>query len=327
LKCVSGHKLTTLTCPRKYYWKWIRNLEKKTINLNFWYGSVLGAGFEAMLKGQDWRKAMKVEDQKRILRKNLTHEDRTEMVAQRQLIEVILANAEKLDAVQAMKLDASQEQFAIELDNGVHYCGTPDGIGTYEDKPCLYEFKTAGRINAAYLDALKYGKQINGYSWALSQQDRPIYNILVGIFIKTAKRVKKNQTIDDFVEEIKNDSKYLPEKFYYFDNFLTGKRTVQEVAIDIQKTTAMLYDLYASKSKEELLDPYNWPRMETKCFEYSGCEFQQLCKNARNWEAYEMLFQQREMLYPLELEELDKKPVQIKKKVKKVKKVKKLKKK
>ena len=65
LKVVSVHKLKTMTCYRKYYWRYVLNLESKAMNLNFWYGGVLGAGFEAILQGDDWKAAMQDEQDRK----------------------------------------------------------------------------------------------------------------------------------------------------------------------------------------------------------------------------------------------------------------------
>jgi len=308
LKVVSVSKLKSLTCLRKYFWRHILNLESKKININFWYGGVLGAGFESLLLGKSDKQIladMRREDKKRASKHTIDGQTMDEMRLQRQLIEAIVLGAKRRSDVKRMKLTESQIKFQLPLKCGVLFCGTEDGEGTYRGKPYLFEIKTASRVSPSYLDALKFGKQINGYAHARRKLKKsPIGDCCACVFHKPQKRIKRNQTIDDFVDEIKRDIVERPEMYYIWHKFKLGRTTVSEVGKDIEREAYILKLLYKDCGGK-LLEPSMWPKQDQKCFDYSGCEYLPLCKNIAKWEMYLRFYKQREMLYEEESEELE----------------------
>ncbi len=306
LKIVSVHKLMDATCLRKFFWRRILNLESKGMNENFWYGGVLGAGFEAMLVGKNWRQAMKKEDKRRVKGHELSSVVQDNLDLNYRLIEVILAGAARQPEVKRMRLTRSQIKFSVPLKCGVKFCGTLDGIGTYRGQPHLFEFKTASKVNQAYLMSLRFDKQINGYAWAINKgRAKPLTECRYCIFKKAQKRVKRGQTVDEFVEEIEQDVIARPEMYYVWHRLSLGRTTVREVAYDIKQEAEDLKAKFDRAKRGQLLDPHYWPKRENKCHDYSGCEFLPLCDNPAKWKIYLRMYRQREMLYEEEKDELE----------------------
>lgn len=309
LRMVSVHKLKSLPCLRKYFWRRVLNLESRNMNLNFWYGGVLAAGFEALLMGKDYKKALKVEDKKRCSRHVTTGDIEDEMRLQRRLILAYIEQAKKLPAVRKMKLNRTQASFKVRLKKSkLWFLGTPDGEGTYANVPTLFENKTAGQVNNAYIRALSFDKQVHGYGYAHRLEGKPaLSQCCYCIFRKPQKHIKRGQTIDQFVEEIRLDlADPKRRSFYYiFHKFHLGRNTVSEVGEDIETLACILKDRYTTlKTESAILNPHNWPKQEDKCHDYKGCEFLQLCENPKRWKLYLRLFQQREMMYSEERKEL-----------------------
>ena len=309
LKVISVSKLKTMTCLRRYFWKYIMNLESKKLNLSFWWGGVLGAGFEALLLGKtdkQIRAAMKKEDKKRVSSRVISDDVIDELVLQRQLIEAIVFGAKDQSEVQQMNMDKSQIMFSVPLKCGLLFCGTEDGEGTYRPKPCMFENKTTSSVSESYLSSLTYGMQVNSYAWARrGNGENPIGLCVCCIFPKPKKRIKKGQTPAEFVEEIKQDIVDRPEMYYRWHKFKLGHRTVSETGKDIERQAEILKLLY-DNCGDDLLNPQKWPKQESKCADYKGCEFIQLCMNPGRWKMYaERFFMQREMLYPEEKGELE----------------------
>jgi len=306
LLCVSVHKMADFSCPRRYFWRRVLNLQSRNLNTNFWYGSVLGAGFEAILLGKkNWRQVMRKEHNNSIKGYDVSKLT-DELGLQYRLIEVILEQAKVQAAQHGMTLIKSQVPVNTKLRCGVVYCGTEDGEGVYEDKPSLYEIKTATKVNQGYLDSLKLDKQINSYCWGSRSSKRKHYGqCTYCIFKKPQKRLKKNQTPDEFVEEIAQDCIDRPEMYYVWLQLSLVKQFVDSVGNSIERMAEILKGIYDGLSKEELLDPNYWPEMETKCSDYSGCEFLPLCLHPDNWRVYLRFYKQRTMLYDLEEEELE----------------------
>lgn len=309
LKMVSVSKLKSMTCLRKYFWSRILNLESRNINLNFWYGGVLGAGFEALLMGKDYKKAMKVEDKRRCSIHITTGDIEDEMRLQRRLILAYIEQAKELPEVKKMKLKRTQQKLKVRLRKSkLWFCGTPDADGLYAKVPTLFENKTAGKVNSSYIAALAFDKQPNGYAYAKRLLGEPaLSQCCYCIFHKPQKVVKRNQTIDQFVAEITQDLKDRPKFYYIFHKFRLGRNTIAEVGHDIETLACILKDRYKTLGTDEkLLNPHNWPKQEDKCHDYKGCEFLQLCKYPKKWQLYLRLYQQREMLYEEEKNELRK---------------------
>jgi hypothetical protein len=276
------------------------------MNLNFWYGGVLGAGFEALLMKKNWRKAIQLEDRHRCKKHITTGELEAELRLQRRLIVAFITQAVKHPDVARMKLISHQNKFKVRLkQSGLWFCGTEEGEMTYRRRPMLLEIKTAKQVGQAYMDALAFDKQVHGYTYGRRLQGKPVLpECCYCIFRKPQKRIKQGQTIDEFVREIELDLKERPNFYYIFHKFSLGRTTVSEVGHDIERLASILKLLYNSMSEKELLDFHNWPKQENKCHEYAGCEFLQLCKNPKRWELYLRFYQQREMLYEIERKEL-----------------------
>jgi hypothetical protein len=287
LRVVSVSKLKTLTCLRKYFWKYILNLETKRINIPFWYGGILGAGFESLLLGKSDKQvlaSMKKEDKRRVTGYTVDGDTADELRLQRRLIEMIVLSSRKQADVKRMKLQKSQIMFQLPLKCGLLFCGTEDGEGTYRNKPHLYEIKTTSRVSTSYLDSLTFGKQVNGYAYAQRKLNKNVIgDCCCCIFRKPQKRIKRNQTIDDFVEEIKFDIRDRPDMYYVWHKFKLGRTTVSQTGADIERQASILKLLYRDCGSK-LLDPSMWPKQENKCFDYRGCEYLQLCKNPVKWE-------------------------------------------
>ena len=317
LKVVSVHKLQALVCPRKYYWTFVRNLESKNLSEALWWGSVLGAGWEAFLMNKDWKKEMRKEDKKHCRNKHISADTAEDMDVIRSIIETQLECAQRQPVVKDFKITKTQEKFAVPLKCGVLFCGTKDAVGTDGGIPALFENKTTSQMSPAYLESLRYGKQVNGYAWSEWMEGRKdkVTQCRCCIFGKPGLRVKKDQSIAEFKDEIRCDiiggidyrgkkRQPRPDVYYRWLKFKFGSSTVRDTGKDIEQETFDLLMKYSRATEKQILDPYFWPRRENKCAEYAGCSFQALCKDVSRWEMYLGGFQQREMLYKQEREEL-----------------------
>lgn len=295
-----------MTCPRKLFWHYILNLEPRGLNLNFWYGGVLGAGFESLLMKKNWKKAMQVEDKRRCKGYTISDDLENELCLQRRLITAFIAQVANHPDVARMKLKSHQNKFKVRLkQSNLWFCGTEEGEVVYRNRPMLLEIKTAKQVGQSYIAALSFDKQVHGYTYArrlLNKSTLP--ECCYCIFRKPQKRIKRGQTVDQFVVEIEQDLIERPEFYYIFHKFALGRLTVSEVGYDIESLALDLQQKYERLSQKELLDPHNWAKQENKCHDYAGCEFLQLCKNPKRWELYLRFYKQREMLYKEEKQEL-----------------------
>lgn len=304
LKVVSVHKLGDTICWRKFFWRRVLNLESRNLNMNFWYGSVSGEGIEAMLSGGDWRAAMAEEDEKSLRGYVISPLDEENLKLNRRLIEASLEAAELQPAVDKMKLIETQIKFAVPLKCGVKFCGTLDGIGTYDDTPHMFEFKTAKQFKKNYKEWLLFDKQINGYAWAMRSKGTPLGRCRYCIFKKYGRRLGK-KTLNQFVEQWKEDLRDPKREEYKWESISLGATTVTETYYDIEQEAEDLLAKFERAKKGQLLDPHYWPKRENKCHDYAGCEFLPLCSNPSRWNVFLRTYKQRTMLYEEEIEEVD----------------------
>ena len=318
LKVITVHKLWDTTCMRCYFWTRIMNFESKRINMNFWYGGVLGAGWEAFLLGKTWKQIVKVMNQeslKRSRRHILTPEDMAEMVFQMQLISLFIKAAMQQRRndffANKMHMTESQQVVTYPLEySDVTYCGTNEGLGTYRNNNCMYEIKTAGYVNNDYLSKIAFDMQIHAYHNALvksgySAPKRCQYLI----FVKTKKKIKRasqGQTSEMFLREIERDIAADPKHFFINHEHRFGSAMLRQVEADIEAAAWRLSLMYDQMSEAELLNPNNWDRQSQMCLHYGACPYLMLCNNLQSWKVCERMFQQREMLYKEEKEELQK---------------------
>lgn len=310
LKVISVSRLCHTTCWRYYFWRWIRNLEPKKLNLNLWYGSVLGAGFEQMLLDGKYNsrkiaKTLKNTSKETMEDHIVDRDDIEEMQIQMRLITVILEGAAKQSFFKDMKMKAHQVKVSYEVMPDIHFCGVLDGEGTYKKKASTFEIKTASRVTSDTLAALEYDKQIYGYPIGLekTKKNYPKKCCYI-IFRKTQKRVKKNQTVDGFIEEIRQDTIKQPEFYYIVHPVTLGWNGIERVKKDIYQGTKILKLVYDSMSKKELLSPESWPKNEKQCLSYGACPYINLCRYEHMWKTYARFFKARKLFWELEKEEL-----------------------
>ena len=306
LRVVSVHKLQGFKCWRKYFWQRVLNLEPKKLNFNFWYGGVLHAGFEALLLGKDWRGAMKKESRRRIRRHIVNSEDQEELNLQTRLLELCVAEATKQPWVKKCKLKWAEKQFRIPLKCGVLFCASLDGLGTDEGALSLFEIKTAKSISDDFYTSLSFDMQIHAYGYALRSKKGPTpKQCTYCIFRKPQKRVKKKQTVDDFLEDMKEDFHDRAKWYYIHHKHQLGSLTISETAKDIEAGARLLKSIYDNHTERQLLNVDNWPKNSSLCLEWGACPFLILCKYPKRWQVYTRAYQQREMLYEEEKDELN----------------------
>ena len=301
LNMVSTHKLLDTTCLRNFYWRRVLNLESNKLNLNFWYGSVSGAGIEALLREEDWREAIAQED---VRSRGSYVRDDIELDLQLRLIEASLEAVEELPIIKRMKLNKAQLKFAIPLKCGIKFCGTLDGMGTFDKIPHMFEFKTAKQLKKNYKEVLLFDKQINGYAMARRLAGEPLGKCRYCILKKCNRRLGK-KSFNEFVEQWRKDLRDPKREEFVWESISLGQTTVDEVWFDIEQKAEDLKEKF-DRAGDKLLDPHYWPKEDSQCGNWSGCEFMPLCRNPSNWEIYLRTYKQRKMLYKEERTELEK---------------------
>jgi len=317
LLTISVSKLAATDCSRYYFWLWILNLIPKKLNLPLWFGAVMHAAFEIMVKSKSYKKICKAMDdasKTELAKYALVASDSAEIKLQLSIAKIIIKvyldeYADKLTYLDNIQTEVS---FATKLTESPVMCvGTIDAYGTEKQKIIMIERKTAKIISDDFFALLKFDVQINIYAHAIKNEISGKYPARCDYtaFRKPQIRVNKNETAAKFMVRLEADLHKRKEWYYVTFKHKFGKRSISEVVTDIEQATLSLYLKYKRLTTEQLLSPYNWPRRRSHCLWYGVCPYIILCKNCDKYPLYLRLFQQRELRYKLEHDELSKKPL------------------
>lgn len=307
------HKLT-ISCQRNFFWRYIMNLIINRFNINFWYGSVLGEGVEVLLQTKNIKKALKamqLKHEELLKGQLLLPEQQEEVELQYKMLKTIIkvwydVRRKYIDKTTIQEKELS---FSIRLKNSpVIFEGILDGKGEYENKPTMFEIKTAASqfINQEYFSHLLFDKQINGYCKGIKKSCGTTFeDCHYLVFRKPSIYVRKAETPDEFVERFEEDLIERADWYFILYKHKFGKNAVEEVIEDIEAVAFDLYAKFSFLSKEELLNPKNWPRNDQQCFNYGVCPYFILCKKVKNFLLYSRSYVNRELRYSTEEAELD----------------------
>lgn len=310
LLSVSVHKLMDTACSRYYFWRWVRNLVPRSLNLNLWFGSVVHKGVEKVGEGKKLsivHRSMLKEDKKILRDTPPKGSDTAEVVAQRMLGKYIITVYHEIiaDKLSSYTLGQAEDRIHIKLEQTpVLFSMGLDAWYTKGKELALFEAKTSSKPRDL-IDKLPFDKQIHGYAQGLKHLigKYPKYCYYT-IFRKPQIRQRQKESPSKFEERLYEDLQERKDWYFITHRHTFGLNAIEATMNDIEWMTFDLYSKYNYLSKASLLDPQNWPRNESQCFRYGVCPYYILCKKVRSWERYLRWFKPRELRYDLEHEEL-----------------------
>ncbi len=317
LLTVSSSKLADTSCDRYYFWMWVLNLAPKKLSIPLWFGTVMHAAFDALVKPKLHKRIYRIMDaasKEEISKHALVAEDSSEIQLQLDIAKTIIKVYLDEFASKITFLDNIQTEvtFATKLaESPVIYEGTIDAFGTKGSKIILVERKTARIVNDILFALLKFDPQINGYAHAIKHEILGKYPSRCDYtaFRKPQIRVNKNESVAKFITRLEADLHKRKDWYYMTFKHNFGQRSITEAMTDIEQNTAELHLKYKRLTTKQLLSPYSWPRRRSHCLWYGACPYIILCKNCEKYHLYSKLFQPRELRYKLEHDELSKKPL------------------
>lgn len=328
LKCLSVHKMQSLSCWRRYYLMFIRNLQSRRINLNFWLGGVLHVGWQYRLLGfepDEIEAAMRRESLSRQRGYEILPEDQIEMQWQFDLVRAWLLAGWRTRHVHwrpdRLALEESEVKITWPVPGHpeVLFCSSLDGVGTYMGKPIILEIKTARTVNLEYFITKELDAQPVSYCLGHKQALGPVSQVLYMVFRKPGIRLRKTETSREFFDRICDDmtevthdkkgaiKKNGPEWYFQSNLVPIGKNKIAAQSKSIQATTEILLDRYAKLTKRGTLhDIHEWPIEDTaQCDAFNQpCCFKELCRRGGNIDTFLPNYTQRECLYAEEKKEL-----------------------
>lgn len=316
LKCLSVHKMKTLSCLRRYFYERVLNLQSNRVIMPFWYGGILHVGWQSLLLGYDTKEtlaAMQAEHTRRSRGCVITADDKQEMQLQFDIICALVFTGFETRHVHwrpdKIELEWAEDQICWPVPGfaGLVFCSTLDGYGTVRGGKSLLEIKSAKMVSDDYFASLEFEMQPCSYVLG-HQKDKGngANRCLYMVFRKPQIRIKQTETPDDFAVRLKADLLERPSHYFVSHSVALGANAVKHAQENIIATAELLSDRYLKLSQNDgILKARNWPQNTEHCYYYAKpCPFTMLCRYGGDPTTFMGTFRQREMLYEAEKKEL-----------------------
>jgi len=161
-------------------------------------------------------------------------------------------------------------------------CGKIDDIATINDENWIVEYKTAGKLDGAYMERLYLDSQITMYMLAAKRLGWKPVGVIYRILRKPQLRKGKTESKEQFLNRLEKDIADRPD-FYFTEQLL--RRTDE----DLEAFEKQLWDethLANKLYKENKVYPHS-----ANCNLYGQCEYMPICTRQEGCEA---LYETRE---------------------------------
>lgn len=267
-------------CRKKYQFRYEMGLVPKRRKASLDLGSAVHKGLEIYYQGETITEAIQeaVETLSDIDRNGWTQEDFDKESVQKALVEAMLGGyANYFNDREQFEEIKPEVDFAISLINPetnspsrtfIHG-GKSDGLFKRNGQWWLREFKTASQVGQNYLDRLKLDTQITSYVEALEHDlGINIVGIIYTILKKPSIRQKKDETVEQFCERLKEDYLARPDFYFYQEELFRTKDDLLEFKFEKWEI---------AKDIIEARKANRFYRNTSMCSLYGECEYMALC--------------------------------------------------
>ena len=287
-------------CHRKYYWRFIRNVDPKKISIPFFVGGMYHTGLEAFYKGEDTDKIIKSIDtdiDDFLSTRFIQPEELGQLEIQRAIIIGMLKGYFKVYAKDIKKWKIIATELFVEMPiEGFDFplIGTIDLVYQYKKKIWIGEHKTASQITKDYIDRLPFDLQVMLYPLMVRYAlKRDVQAVCYSITRKPTIRQKQNETFKDFISRISDDYVNREDFYFYREEILYNPKYIKHAINDLHRISEELESYHTMMEKNEVLKMENWYRNSRACFQFGRCPFFNLCKHGDRSDQM-MMFQKRE---------------------------------
>lgn len=294
-----------MSCPRKWYYRYVLKLERKGfINPHLVYGTLLHHWLEWLyISGNqgttetEYPSQMIQDIESYIKRQILDMKAREaiELVFQRAWIAFKAYRWHYRQADRKMLVYSNEEVYEVEF-RGFKLTGKIDMVANPNPKidgTFIWDFKTAGRLDATVLDAWSFRFQFLFYCWLYwratgKKPDGTIVNGLVKCNLKPKmadRKTKRRETREEYLERVRFEMQAHRERYFYRQRMPLAKGALEwfEETILIPNITPFWqmakWLRYIDKRKFDL-DSVAMAMNTGQCHLYGSiCEYLPLCKN------------------------------------------------
>ena len=274
-----------LCCRRKAYFHLVRRITIKEPKLSLSLGKLWHAGLETWYTTKDQATAV------RAIQKGVMDEAATGFSAfntpatiayyRAMLTGMLLGYIEKFGKKDLTTWKWKEAESEFELPNffntGITFRGTIDGIIEIPKGPnkglWVVEHKTTKDLAYYTVEGIKQNIQTLAYLHAARQLFKiQLKGIIWNAVRKPSKRLKKQQTIEDYCKEIKEDYLARPDFYFYRQQLIINSANVEAWTKDVKH---IMHDMECCFNHSTSLP--HWYKNTAVCDMFGGCEFIPIC--------------------------------------------------
>ncbi len=234
---------TYLSCPRKYYWRYVRHLRKKGYKkapLDF--GTAIHEALRIWYVKHDAKEALEVFHElwdERFADRLRTHEKGEDL---------LIGYFQKYKKETFTWISKPEMSFKVDF-LGSNFVGRFDGVIDFQGTPLVIDHKTATRMGNSYFNSYRPNMQMSAYVWAARQlfPELDIRGVMINVLYFTTKRM-------EYPREI------IPRRDWEIQEFLdVASRNIANIK---------------ARDREDFKD---WEPRWCSCTDWGTCQFRDLC--------------------------------------------------
>lgn len=289
-----------IECHRKYYWRYIRNIEQKKTSIPLFVGGMYHSGLEQFYRGE--KPDVILHDMDEQITEFMTNKfiDPSEMGILDYQRAVILGMLEgyfhihKKD-LKCWKILATELYVEMPLPGfEIPLVGTIDLVYKHKGKIWIGEHKTTSQVTKDYIDRLPFDLQVMIYpKMAEHALKKRAHGVCYNVIRKPSIRQRQNETFADFIVRVTEDYKTREDFYFYREEILYNQKYIKQAENDIKMISEELNMYHDFLGKKKILKADEWYRNSRACFNYGRCPFFNLCKHGDRTDQL-MMFHERE---------------------------------
>lgn len=274
-----------LSCRRKTYFHTIRQLTIKQGRLSLEIGTIWHTALEALYSWKSIgaaKKALVKAIQKCFTSgESAINTPASVNITHHMMMGMLLGYWDKFGKKDLKRWNfiAHEQKFRLPnfLNTCIDFVGIIDGIVEIKSGPnkglWILEHKTTKDLAYYTLEGIKKSNQALSYIHAATELiGKKPRGIIWNAVRKPSKRQKKNQTPEEFAQELREDYQARPSFYFYRDEIKINKSTI---SLWLSEITQVLADMELCYTNPDLTDL--WYKNTSICDMYGGCEFMALC--------------------------------------------------
>ena len=265
---ISHHKASIARgCWKKYYWRYVKNLDPITKSIPLTLGTIIHDAFEKFYKGEsdtDVLKFIKDEFDKQIAEVSLP--DQEDLIIHKYMAmgmwEFNPLKKEKFEFIEP------EEEFLVKLGDAI-LKGRIDGRVKKNNTWWVREVKTTAMNQRQFEGRMRTSSQASGYVYALRRQGYPVEGVMVDYLKRSLLKKRAEETAFEFAQRVYHD--YHDKPKYYFGRIWTYRSPVDFKHYE-EDMSELVDDI------QERMESGKWYRNYDQCWNFNAeCPYKKIC--------------------------------------------------